>query len=207
MNLKKLNIPCILALLLSIAIFSPIAMAGSPTDEIKTSIDKILATLRQTDLDNTNKREQIKTVIHERFDFKGMSRRALGKNWKKISEQDQNSFIDHFSKLLMNTYINRIEAYTDETIKYAREKIKKKSAIVYTLIVTKSVEIPINYKMKQHSDDWRVYDVVIEEVSLIRNYRSSYQSILKKEGIEALLHEMEKKIASLQDTKQDDKPS
>jgi len=198
MNLKKLNVMYISAFLLSIMIFSPIAMASSPTEMMKSSIDKILATLRQTDLDKTNKREQIKSVIHERFDFNGMSKRALGKNWKKISEQNQNRFIGHFSTLLMNTYINRIEAYTDETIKYTREKIKKTSAMVYTLIVTKSVEIPINYKMKQHDDDWLVYDLVIEEVSLIRNYRSSYQNIFKKNGIEALIREMEKKIASLQ---------
>ena len=90
--------------------------------------------------------------------------------------------------------MGKIEAYTDERVEYLKEKMKKKSAVVDTHIVTKSVNIPISYKVLRSGDDWLVYDVVVEEVSLISNYRSTYAEIFKKEGMSGLLAKMEETV-------------
>jgi len=113
----------------------------------------------------------------------------------ECSQQQQEKFISLFSQLLEKTYLGRIEAYTDEKVEYMREKNKNaKRAVVYTQIITQTTEIPINYKLAKKGNDWLVYDVVIEEVSLISNFRSSYGEIIKREGMDSLLSQMEKKV-------------
>ncbi|NOR40167.1 MAG: ABC transporter substrate-binding protein, partial [Gammaproteobacteria bacterium] len=111
----------------------------------------------------------------------------------------QQEFVKLFSQLIENTYIGRIEAYTDEKVDYPGEKVKGKKAVVETLILTASADIPINYKVYQKKNgEWWVYDVIIEGISLISNYRSSYQEIVKKEGFDGLIAKMKAKIKELE---------
>jgi phospholipid transport system substrate-binding protein len=168
------------------------------TDSVRTSVDTIIGILKDTSLDKPAKRDKIRGVIAERFDFRAMSQRTLATNWKKASEEEQQKFITLFAELIQNTYIDRVEAYTNETVKYPGEKITKGRAVVDTLIVTSSkAEIPVTYKLYLKKGSWLVYDVNIEGVSLISNYRSSYQEIVKNEGFSGLLAKMEEKIKEL----------
>ncbi len=168
---------------------------ASATEQLKSSIEQILNVLKDKSLERESRRTQIRTLINDRFYFRAMSQRAMARNWKKASPEQQAKFVSLFSKLLEKTYIGRIEAYTDERVEYLREKVKNaKRSVVYTQIVTKSADIPINYKLAMKDDKWLVYDVVIEEVSLISNYRSSYDEIIKKDGIDGLLAKMEQKV-------------
>jgi phospholipid transport system substrate-binding protein len=171
---------------------------ASPTDSIRGSVDSILALLQDKEISNDVRREKIGEVISERFDFRAMSQRTLATNWKSTSKEQRQEFVQLFSKLIENTYIGRVEAYTDEKIDYPGEKVKGKKAVVETLILTDNADIPVNYKVYQKDGKWWVYDVVIEGISLISNYRSSYQEIVKKEGFDGLIAKMKAKIKELE---------
>jgi len=194
--LKQLSL--ILAASMLLAITNLSAAVESPTDSIRSSVDGILALLKDKELDKATRREKIGEVISNRFDFRAMSQRTLATNWKKASTEQKKEFIGLFSKLIENTYIGRVEAYTDEKVDYPGEKVKGKKAVVETLILTASADIPVNYKVYLKNDKWWVYDVVIEGISLISNYRSSYQEIVKKDGFEGLIAKMKAKIKELE---------
>lgn len=172
---------------------------ASPTDAIRSSVDSILTLLQDKGMDPASRRKEMRKVINARFDFRAMSQRTLATNWKKTSDEQKQEFVQLFAQLIENTYIGRIEAYTDEKVDYPGEKIKGKKAVVETLILTPSVDIPINYKVYQKKNgEWWVYDVIIEGISLISNYRSSYQEIVKKEGFDGLIAKMKAKIKELE---------
>lgn len=173
------------------------AWADTPKDQLKITIDTILQTLLDQSLSRDAKREKITGVISARFNYEGMSQRTLAVNWKKSSAEQRKRFVDLFSQLLQESYLGRIEAYTNEKVEFATEKVKDDRAIVDTFIVTASVEIPISYKLEKVGDQWMVYDVVIEEVSLVRSYSSAYKDIVMKSGMDGLLSDMEVKLAEL----------
>lgn len=171
----------------------------SPTDSIRGSVDGILTILQNKELDQTTRRKEMRKVINGRFDFHAMSQSTLATNWKKASKEQQEEFVTLFSQLIENTYIGRVEAYTDEKVDYPGEKVKGNKAVVATLILTASADIPIDYKVYQKKNgEWWVYDVIIEGISLISNYRSSYQDIVSKEGLDGLLAKMRDKIKELE---------
>jgi len=169
----------------------------SPSQIVEESVNEILDLLRDQTLDQTDRRAKIRATIKTLFDFEAMSQRTLATNWRKATEQEREQFIDLFSQLIENTYIGKIEAYTDEKIEYPGEKIKGSKAIVETLIIAASADIPVDYRLYKKGDTWLVYDVIIEGVSLVSNYRSSYQEIVKKEGFNGLLAKMQEKIDEL----------
>ena len=189
----------LLTLMAGIALaFTVMSHAGStPTDDVRTSVDAMLEILKNEQLNKEDKRAQMSTVINERFDFRAMSQRTLATNWKKTTDEEKQQFIALFSQLIENSYVGKIEAYTNEKVEYPGEKIKGRKAVVETLIVTSSADVPVNYRVYQKGDQWLVYDVIIEGVSLISNYRSSYQEIMKKEGFDGLLAKMQAKIDEL----------
>ena len=169
--------------------------ATGPMAQVQDTIDHVVALLRDKNLQTQDRRDQIRKLINERFYFKAMSQRTLSRNWRKATPEQQDRFTDLFAKLLEKTYMGRIEAYTDEKVEYIREKMESDTrAMVYTQILAKSGNIPINYRVAKKGDQWLVYDVIIEEVSLISNYRSSYEEIIKKDGIEGLLSQMAQKV-------------
>ena len=171
--------------------------ASSPTEDVRSSVDAILVILQNSELDVQQKRADISKIINKRFDFRAMSQRTLATNWKKTSAEEKKQFTALFSQLIESSYVGKIEAYTNEKVEYPGEKVKGKKAVVETLILTSSADIPVNYKLYQKGDQWLVYDVIIEGVSLISNYRSSYQEIMKDEGFDGLLNKMQAKIDEL----------
>lgn len=192
MNLKKTFIFYLVILLGCIASVS--YASSSPKDQMKTSVDAIINILKNKELDQKTRRKKIRLIIKKRFDFWAMSQRTMATNWKKLSSREKKRFVTLFTRFLVNNYMERIEAYTDETIEYPKEKIKENRAMVNTVILTKSVDIPVMYKMRLKKGEWMVYDVVIEGISLIKNYRSSYKEIVKKKGLGELMTMLEKKI-------------
>ncbi len=189
-----------LILFLAVALFAggPLAAVSGPTAQLRTSLEAVITTLKDSGMTATARRQRIADLIHQRFDFRAMSQRALSTNWKKAGTAQRQQFVDKFSQLILATYMGRIEAYTDESVEYVAERIKGNKAEVSTVIVSGNTEIPIRYKLRRKGDDWLVYDVVIEEVSLIRNYRSTYRDIVKKEGVTGLLTRMDEKLAMLE---------
>lgn len=192
-TLIKRTTLCVVLLLLS-AVARTQETQG-PTEQVRESIDGVIAAVSDASLDAEAKRAKIWSHIESRFDFNGMSRRALAKYWKQATAPEQTRFVELFSKMLGNIYIGQIEAYSGEEVKYVKERIKKdKYAQIDTAIVTNTTEIPVQYRMHlKDSGEWLVYDVVVEGVSLVRNYRNSLQATARKAGFDGLLAELEAK--------------
>jgi len=169
----------------------------SPIQTVQESVDAILALLRDDTLEEADLRAKIRAYIKTRFDFEAMSQRTLATNWKKATEEERQKFIDLFSQLIENTYIGKVESYTNEKVEYPGEKVKGNKAVVETLIIAASADIPVDYRLYRKDDAWWVYDVIIEGVSLVSNYRSSYQEIVKQEGFDGLLARMQEKLDEL----------
>lgn len=178
--------------------------AASPRAEVQATVDQVIATLRDKTLHDAERREKLTSIIRPRFDLRTMSQWVLGVNWRRASETQKRRFIDLFSELLESTYVSKIKNYTDERVVYGQERIEDDRALVETRVVTKSAEIPIVYRMIHKDGEWKVYDVVIENVSLVRNYRSTYDEIAREQGIDRLLERMEKKLAELRSGSQND---
>lgn len=170
---------------------------SGPRYEMKQTVDKIVAQLRAIDT-TPEWRDNVTTLVRGKFDFEVMSQGVLGPNWRLASPEERERFIGLFSQLLEETYIGRVKEYTDEDVRFGNEQIRQNRAMVDTYVVKENGnEIPISYRLLQHKDEWLVYDVVIEEVSLVRNYRSSYSSVVRKKGMTGLLEEMQAKIEEL----------
>ena len=189
----------ILSIAFSLA-FAPVLSSAesSAMDAVRTSVDGILDILKKGDtIDKATRRSAMEVIIDERLDFRAMSQRTLATNWKKASDAEKQEFTGLFKQLIQSSYVGKLEAYTNETVSYPAEKAKGMMALVETLIKTASADISVNYKLYKKGDEWLVYDVIIEGVSLISNYRSSYQTIVKKEGFEGLMAKMTEKIKEL----------
>ena len=203
-NLKRIigkgKLWAVLLLFSALAIAGPREVqAGAPTEQLRGGVDRIIDLLNNDALKKKEREDKIASIVRARFDFPTMSQWILGVNWRKASPDEQKRFIDLFTRLLEHTYMSKIESYTGEygreNVRYAQERQEKDKALVNTFIVTKSAEIPVNYKLILNNGQWRVYDVVIEEVSLVRNYRSTYSEIVNREGFKGLFAKMEQKIA------------
>jgi phospholipid transport system substrate-binding protein len=186
-------------LILALALCLPTidARAAEPLAEVQSTVDKVLTLLRNKELPQAERRQQLTAVIRPAFDFEVMSQWVLGPNWRQASATERQRFIELFSDLLEATYIGKIEGYTDERVEYAGQKIEGEKAEVETFVKTRSADIPLRYKLFRKAGRWLVYDVVIEEVSLVRNYRSTYDEIVRKEGFSGLFARMEDKIREL----------
>jgi phospholipid transport system substrate-binding protein len=186
-----------LTLLLGLSLFSPVVAAATPKEDIRKTVDQVLAVLRDPQLKGVPRREKLSTLIRARFDFATMSQYTLGKYWKSASPEEQKNFIRLYSDLLEESYIGRVEAYSNETVNYLSEKIEGDRAEVTTKVRSGNTELPIDYRLVQKNGEWFVYDVLIEEVSMIKNYRSSYGEIIRKDGFVSLLERMAEKIKEL----------
>jgi phospholipid transport system substrate-binding protein len=184
-------------MLVAMLVASTAIAEPSPTDEVRSSVEAVIALLKDDQLDRQSRRDRMREVIDKRFDFRAMSQRTLATNWKKATEAEKQKFTELFAELIQNSYVSKIESYTNETVEYPGEKQKGRKAVVETLIITSSAEIPVDYKVYLKDGSWQVYDVIIEGVSLISNYRSSYQEIVRKDGFNGLLAQMEEKIREL----------
>jgi phospholipid transport system substrate-binding protein len=194
--MKKSLSSFILILFLSLPLAS---FAGAPLDAVKGNVDKVLDVLRDPALKGESgkktKKAKVRTISDQMFDFNELSRRTLGQNWTKLNAAQQKEFTELYKSILEDAYVDKIVTYTDEKILYNKENpLTEKTVEVQTTIVTKKADIPIFYRVIQKGPEWRVYDVVIEGVSLINNYRTQFREILTNKTPEALLDSLRKKV-------------
>ena len=176
------------------------ASAGPPTDHVRGSIDRVLQVLSDPELKKEAKtaerRTMIRTVASEIFDFTEISQRSLARHWPARSPAERQEFVQLFGDLLEHSYITKIETYSGEKIQYAGEVPDGDQAVVKTRIVTKQgTEIPVDYRMFLKADRWRAYDVNIEGVSLVSNYRTQFNTVIQRTGYPDLVTKLKAKQA------------
>jgi phospholipid transport system substrate-binding protein len=175
--------------------------AGVPGDQVRQSVDKLLAILKDPQLKGESKknerRDKLKEVIYQRFDFTEMARRSLGTEWRRHSPEEQREFVKLFTGLLEQAYLDNIESYNGEKFRYLKEQEDNNHAQVDTKITgNKGQEFSVNYRLHNRNGDWKVYDVVIEEISLVNNYRSQFNRVLATSSYEELVNRMKGKTLS-----------
>jgi phospholipid transport system substrate-binding protein len=170
--------------------------APSPVDVVKTGTEKVLHVLKEHSANRHERREEIRKTVNEYFDFTEMGKRALGPHWKDLSPQKQQEYVQAFSQFVFNVYIDKVEKYTNEKLGY-REKGKQGSAPIVEALITgrQADRIVIDYHLHMVNGSWEVYDVVIEGVGMVSNYRAQFDSILSKGSIEDLLKQLKAKNA------------
>lgn len=191
--MKKIFLAVVVGLL-----WGGVALAvPQPQEQVEKMISSVLEVLQQDELSVDEKKEQVSGKVQEFLNVDSMSQRTLGNYWQGASEEQRQRFSELFVKVLEGTYLNRIGEYTDGTVQYLKQRVKGDKAIIDTQIVAEGVLIPVQYKMILVNDSWQVFDVIIEGVSLIRNYRASYGEIIRKDGYDGLFALMEQKVIDL----------
>ncbi len=200
-SFRKLRAVWVLLVCLLICKPTDMFAVEGPTRHLEPVIEAIIAVLRDENLAGDDKREARRAALMCRvrngFDFREMSKRILGRTWRKINEEDRACFTEQMTILLENTYIGKFEEYSGETVEYVAERVDGNKAQVDTIINTGRIRIPVNYKMILNGDSqWMVYDMTTEGVSLVRNYREQFRSILRKDKFASLLKLLEEKNTS-----------
>jgi phospholipid transport system substrate-binding protein len=194
---NRLNFKIVVLTLLAFFVSSH-ARAGVPTEQIKGTVDRAVLVLKDPSLKPPAKlqerRERLRKVLFARFDFTEMAKRALGSDWRRRTPQEQEEFVRLFSELLERAYAEIIESYSDEKIIYVNERVDGSYADVLSKIQTsRGEEYTINYKAHLVSNEWKVYDVVAENISLINNYRSQFSRVIAKSSYEELMRRLRDK--------------
>lgn len=191
--------PIVILNIVLLLLFSPPVYAGPPLDAVQANVNKVLEVLRDPKLKAASakeiQKEKLRLVYDRMFDDVELSKRTLARNWNSLDVAQRKEFVLLFRQVLEKAYIDKILAYTDEKIVFERETmVSGTQAEVQTKIVTSSKQIPISYRVLLKDGAWKVYDVVIENVSLVLNYRTQFNDILTKDKPEALLEILRKKV-------------
>ena len=186
---------CLLLLLGGVAI-QP-AVAGGATEAMKSTIDEVLKIIQDKELKQPGRaeerRQRLEQVVGNRFDYPEMSRRALGAPWNTLSDKEKQEFVALFQTLLTNSYSDKVETYSGEGVQYLNERMEKDFAEVRTKVLTGKTEIPLDYRLLNKGVEWRVYDVVVDGVSLVSNYRGQFTKILRSSTYADLVDQLRKK--------------
>ena len=175
----------------------PVA-AGVPRDQVRQTVDKLLAILKDPQLKQEGRKnerhDELKKLIYQRFDFTEMARRALGPEWRRHTPEEQKEFAQLFTDLLERAYLKQIESYNNQKVRYLNEREDSSYAQVDTKIVdNKGQEFSVNYRLHNVNGDWKVYDVIIEDISLVNNYRAQFSRVLARSSYQELVHGMKDK--------------
>ncbi len=188
---------------------STLSQAGEPTESIKKVAEKIIAIVSDPGLQTSGKdveekesseklkkrNRMVREVVDERFDWEEFSRRTLARHWRDRTDVEKKEFIDLFGKLLERTYLDKVEGYSGEKVVYLDETVDGDYAVVDVKIVTKKeTEIPVKYRLKKKGNEWFVYDVIIEGVSLVNNYRTQFNSIIVRYKYQGLINRLKAKV-------------
>jgi len=184
-------------LILSAAAPAKAQTPPSPKLEMQKTIDDIIKVASQypDDAQKTTRRQKLRELINPKFNFTEMSRRSLGANWNEITPAEQKDFTAVFSELLARTYLSKIETVKPGMVKIDSESVNPPKASVKTTVISKGDNFPIEYKMSFEDGRWQVYDVVIENIGLIGNYRNEFSGIIRKEKFEGLMSRLRQKVA------------
>jgi phospholipid transport system substrate-binding protein len=191
---------CILVLAwlgISLVWFSVAWGAGTPTQAVKETVNQVLSVLGDEALKDpartAERREKLEASIGQRFDYEEMAKRTLGARWKKLSSEKQKEFVGLFQRFLTRSYAGNVDGYSGEKVEYLKERLKGDFAEVQTKVVSPKVKIPLDYRLLKKHDKWWVYDVIIDGISLTKNYRGQFSRIIKSSSFEALLEKLRSK--------------
>ena len=180
-------------LLILMLLLSPIqAKAGLPLDTIKEHVNSVLDVLRnpalQGEANKEAKEQKIESIANQMFDYVALSRLTLGRSWRDFNKEQQKEFVSLYRTILKKAYMDKILTYTDEKVVFDKEMmLAENKAEVQTRIITKSADIPISYRVYLKDGQWRVYDVIVEGISLVQNYRTQFREILANNPPEEVL--------------------
>lgn len=172
------------------------ANGSSPLDTVKETIDKIIIAVEKNPSDNETalRRSNIRKIIEPVFNFKEMAQRSLGNNWLNATTAEQTEYVTLFSDLLATTYLKKIDQIKKDTVIFRGHREKGDQALVKTDINYNDDLFPIVYKMKKEESGWKVYDVSIENISLVVNYRNEFAGIIRKDKMSGLIEQLRKKV-------------
>lgn len=190
-------------LLISLAFFALgatgfAAAETQPMAQLQKYVDGIMEILQSEELRAPDKKDERKqrvlNVVTDMFDFRDMARSSLGQNWNSLTSAEKDTFVGLFTSLLEQRYIGKIDSYDNQKVIYKKERVKDDRAMVYTAILDKDLEIPIIYRLHAKKGKWLVYDMKIENVSLMLNYRRDFDSIIRKENFAGLVERISKQL-------------
>lgn len=190
--------------LLAVAIISSagtgtaLAQNDTPMTTVKTVVDNILEILRSPDFDFETARPMIRTEIQSAFDDVAMAQSVLSTNWRDATAAQQEEFKNLLLQTIESTYIGRIRSYSNESVDFRSEAVTNDRAVVNTAVLAAGGEIPIVYRLRKRGEGWFVFDVEIENVSMVSTYRETYRSVVRRSGMDGLLQQMQEKLAELQ---------
>lgn len=196
--MARRGVPTLLVAALTLLTVVGSSHAAAPTDQLRLQIDRVIATLEDPGLRQQPdaRRAAVRKIAERIFDFEDTARRALGRHWQARTPEEQREFVGLFADLLERAYITRIETYAGERVTYAGDTIDGDEATVRTRLVTRDgAEVPVDYRMRRAGDGWLVYDVVIEGVSLVANYRSQFDRIIQTSSYKELVTRMRRQDA------------
>lgn len=184
--------------------FSVVSVAlgvEAPTVVVRSTIDEVIRLVTDEDLKKpdqaTHRRELLEETIGQHFDFEEMAKRSLAAHWKKRSEPEHQEFATLFQTLLSKTYAGKVENYSGETVQYLKERLKDSFAEVQTTIASNKSEIALDYRLLLKDGNWRVYDVVVDGVSLVKNYRVQFDRIIRDSSYEELVKTLREKSSDI----------
>jgi phospholipid transport system substrate-binding protein len=186
-------------LMLLVMLLMPLyAFAGIPLDTIKANANAVLDVLRDPKLKGEAgkkvKEQRVEAAADKLFDYVELSKRTLGLNWNKFSPEQRKEFVELYRTILKDAYIDKVTGYTNEQVTFTKEiPLSETTVEVQSVVVAKGVETPIYYRVIKKENEWKVYDVVIEGVSLITNYRTQFREILGNNPPEKLIETLRKK--------------
>jgi len=191
---RLIVISCLALSLLTLPVY-----AGAPLDAVQANVNKVFDVLRDPKLKGDSakeiKKEKLRVIYGQMFNEVELARRTLARNWNELNPAQQQEFIRLFRQVLENAYIDKILSYTNERTVFSREiMLSTDQAEVQTKIITSSREIPIFYRVILKDGAWKVYDVVVENVSLVQNYRNQFKSILASHTPDQMLETLRKKV-------------
>ena len=201
MQARPMKQPLVCGLTIAVFVLSfsmpSVGLAASATESVKRTIDQVVQILQDKEMKKPDRvderRRLIEKTIGDRFGWEEMAKRTLGAHWAKMNEKQRLEFVDLFRTLLTNTYIGRIESYSGEQIQYINERLQDGFAEVRTKVSSGKTEFPMDYRLLNKSGDWHVYDIVLDGVSLVANYRGQFNKIIHSSGYDDLVEKLRTK--------------
>jgi phospholipid transport system substrate-binding protein len=190
----------IMLLLAASLLIASVAFANPPADEIKKTVDDVVRIVADKAMKNneTKRRQALKKSISHIFDYAEMAKRSMGKHWNVRTPAEKKVFVDLFATLLENSYAGKIESYNNEKIVYIKDLVDGNYAEVKSKVVTANRdEFTLDYRLFKQNNKWMVYDVIIEGVSLVSNYRSQFNKIITANGYDKLVKKLQSKTEEL----------
>jgi len=177
----------------------PSSAVQTPTEAMRTTTGQALKLLRDRELKKPERMDELvtrlKKIADARFDYGEMAKRSLGIQWNRLGEKEQQEFVDLFTEFLTATYVEKIHTYSGEEVTFLNERLEGNYAEVKTVMIGKKTDTPMDYRLMKKGGDWKAYDVVVDGISLVQNYRTQFTAILRSSSYDQLVLTLRNKIA------------